>query len=118
MYRNDTVIIRRSNFFSKTEEKAELLQKHRDNYRSWATEFINKRIAIAAHPYNIRGTILGPSSWDSSGEIKFNAIDLEHITIARDKYVLDPAKDLKELKKYIEETLIHLKSIWGLDVVK
>lgn len=99
--------------FSQSEEKAELLQKHRDSNKSWVTESINKRNAITAHPHNIRKMIIGPSSWGSSGEIMFNTVDLEHVTIARDEYTLDPVKDLKELKKYIEATLSHLKSIWG-----
>lgn len=100
-------------FYTDDEEKAEALQKHRDKYAVRARDIIEKRNEIIAHPHNTRKMIIGsPSSWGSSGELTFFTVDLEHITIKHDKYRLKPIEDLKELKKYIEETVAHLKFIW------
>lgn len=103
-------------FYTNNEKKAEALQEHRDKYAAWARDIIEKRNEIVAHPHNTRKMITGsPNSWGSSGELTFFTVDLEHITIKHDEYKLEPIKNLKELKNYIEETIAHLSLIWGIN---
>jgi len=98
---------------SNNEKNADVLQKHRDSYAGWARDIIEKRNGVNAHPHDIRKMITGsPSGWGSNGKVAFTTFDLEHIVFTRDKYKLEPVVDLEKLKKYIEETINQLKSIW------
>lgn len=102
-------------FSSTNDAHVKLLQQHRDNYVKWARDVIGKRNDITAHPHNVRKIITGsPNSWGTDGKVTFNIIDLEHITIPKRVYKLDPAEDLLVLKKYIEEAVPHLRLVWGV----
>ncbi len=101
---------------SASEESANILQAHRDAHTSWAREIIDKRNAITAHPHErMRQFITGsPSSWGSGGRVRFNTIDLEHLTVPGKEYELEPTEDLIALKAYIEKTITHLRSIYQI----
>lgn len=101
-------------FSSADEEKVTLLQKHRDKYSSRIKNIIDKRNDICAHPHDARKMIINPSSWGTDGTLIFSTIDLEHLTKKDEKYKLVPVEDLKEVRKYIAETVVHLKSIYNL----
>lgn len=101
--------------YASSEEKADALQEHRDRYASWARTVINKRNKIAAHPHEAREMFLGPKRWYNDGTVIFKGVDLEHITIPEKEYSLEPAKDLRELRKYIEEVTEHLRSVYEIN---
>lgn len=102
-------------FSTMSESSANSLQEHRDKYASWARDFINIRNAVVAHPHEIRRMITDVGSWGTHGIIYFPSFDLEHIQQNEELFRLEPTKDLEELRRYIEETLNHLKLIYGVD---
>jgi len=101
-------------FTSSSDKEVTELQKHRDKYAKWACYIINNRNALTSHPHETRRMITGTSSGHgSNGQVTFNTLDLDHLTLNKKKFILDPTKDLLDLRCYIEETADLLEKIYS-----
>lgn len=97
-----------------SDEKAEELQKLREENKRMAKKIALIRNKVGAHPGDSSCLFIGDVSWGGvNNRVKFSAFDLGKMRMVKKEFELNPNEHLLEMERYINSLIEKLKDCWG-----
>jgi len=84
----------------------------REEYKLWAKELIGRRDRLQAHPYNEYALVWKRTMRCSDGRIEFPIRNLNNLAKS-EKWIINPRRNLDELRMYIENLSTHLERLYN-----